>query len=316
MTSMVCRKCSQRAAIRMRQHRLALCKEHYLEWFIEQTERSIKKYHMFGRDERILVAVSGGKDSLALWDVLWQLGYSADGLYINLGITSTEDYSEESERYTREFAAERGLALHVVNVAEMYGETVPQMAGRSNRGRMKPCSSCGMVKRHEMNRVARDLGYNVLATAHNLDDEVAILFGNVMMWQAELLARQSPVLEESDGFSRKVKPFVRFYERETAAYTLLRGIPYIEEECPHAEGSKQLYYKDLVNKMEEEQPGIKLAFYVGFLNAKEKGAFQAMPEANRRLELTPCPNCGQPTTSGGQCAFCKTVRKEALDPQD
>jgi len=69
----------------MRQHRLAFCKEHYIEWFIEQTERSIEKYHMFSRDARILVAVSGGKDSLALWDVLWQLGYQADGLYIHLG---------------------------------------------------------------------------------------------------------------------------------------------------------------------------------------------------------------------------------------
>ncbi len=307
MTTMKCHSCDARAAIRMRQHRLALCKDHYLEWFVEQTGRAIKKYHMFARDERILVAVSGGKDSLALWDVLWRLGYAASGLYINLGIESEEHYSEESERYAREFAAERGLDLHVVNVAETYGETIPQMTLRTRRGRYKPCSSCGMVKRHEMNRVARDLGYAVLATAHNLDDEVSILFGNVMMWQTELMVRQSPVLDAAEGFVRKVKPFVRFYERETAAYTLLRGIPYIEEECPHADGSKQLYYKDLVNKMEEEHPGIKLAFYVGFLNAKEKGAFSGLPEAGKGLELKPCPNCGQPTTNDGLCAFCRTV---------
>jgi uncharacterized protein (TIGR00269 family) len=307
MTSMKCHDCAERAAIRMRQHRLALCKEHYVEWFVEQTERAIKKYHMFSHHERILVAVSGGKDSLALWDVLWKLEYQADGLYINLGIDSAEAYSDESERYAREFAAERGLALRIVNVAETYGKTVPQIARRSQRGRYKPCSACGMVKRHEMNRIAHDLGYPVLATAHNLDDEVAILFGNVLMWQTELLARQAPVLEETDRFARKVKPFVRFYERETAAYTLLRGIPYIEEECPHAEGSKQLHYKALINKMEEEQPGLKLAFYVGFLNAKENGAFTDLPEAKKGLALSPCPNCGQPTTSLGLCAFCRTV---------
>jgi uncharacterized protein (TIGR00269 family) len=308
MTSMKCHRCDERAAIRMKQHRLALCKAHYLEWFVEQTERAIRKYHMFERGERLLIAVSGGKDSLALWDVLWKLGYDADGLYINLGIDSEEEYSDESERYSVEFAAERGLKLNVINVAEMYGETVPQMASRNRRGRYKPCSACGLVKRHEMNRVARDLGYRVLATAHNLDDEVAILFGNVMMWQTELLARQSPVLEEAEGFVRKVKPFVRFYERETAAYTLLRGIPYIEEECPHSVGSKQLYYKDMVNKMEEEQPGIKLAFYVGFLNAKEKGAFPSESEAALEGELRPCSNCGQMTTSEGLCAFCRTVQ--------
>ena len=68
--SMKCQKCQARAAIRMRQHRLALCKEHYIAWFIAQTEHAIKKYHMFGRDERILLAVSGGKEALTLSAVL------------------------------------------------------------------------------------------------------------------------------------------------------------------------------------------------------------------------------------------------------
>jgi uncharacterized protein (TIGR00269 family) len=308
---MVCHRCPERAAIRMRQHRLAFCKEHYIEWFVEQTERAIKKYQMFQPRERILVAVSGGKDSLALWDVLWKLDYTADGLYINLGIDSEEGYSDESERYASEFAAERGLKLHTVNVQEMYQETIPQMTRRTRQGRYKPCSACGMVKRHEMNRIARDLGYEVLATAHNLDDEVAILMGNVIMWQTDLLSRQSPILAAAEGFARKVKPFCRFYERETAAYTLLRGIPYIEEECPFAEGSKQLYYKDLINKMEEEQPGIKLAFYVGFLNAKEKGAFPKVSDAEKHGDLHPCPSCGQMTTRAGLCAFCSTIHIES-----
>jgi tRNA-5-methyluridine54 2-sulfurtransferase len=70
----------------MRQHKLALCKEHYLEWIPEQTERFIKKYKMFSREEKVIVAVSGGKDSLSLWDILVRLGYKADGLYIGLGI--------------------------------------------------------------------------------------------------------------------------------------------------------------------------------------------------------------------------------------
>lgn len=311
MTSMKCHKCDQRAAIRMRQHRLALCKEHFITWFVEQTERAIRKYHMFSRDEKVLVAVSGGKDSLALWDVLWQLEYQADGLYINLGIDGEDQYSDESERYAVEFAQARGLKLHVINVEEMYGAPILQMAQRTRRirsGKFKPCSTCGMVKRHEMNRIAQDLGYEVLATAHNLDDEVSILFANVIQWQTELLARQSPVLEAAEGFSRKVKPFCRFYERETAAYSLLRGIPYIEDECPYAEGSKQLYYKELINKIEEEQPGTKLAFYIGFLNARERGAFKVLPDTQPGPDLHPCPICGQPTTADGPCAFCRAVR--------
>jgi predicted PP-loop superfamily ATPase len=89
---MKCRKCGEKASVNMRQHKLALCKEHYLEWVPEQTERFIKKYGMFSRDEKVLVAVSGGKDSLALWDILVKLGYQADGLYLGLGIDGGVDY--------------------------------------------------------------------------------------------------------------------------------------------------------------------------------------------------------------------------------
>ena len=83
---MRCRKCRGKAVINMRQHRLALCKSHYLDWIVNQTERFINKYKMFSHDDRILVAVSGGKDSLALWDVIHRLGYQVDGLYLDLGI--------------------------------------------------------------------------------------------------------------------------------------------------------------------------------------------------------------------------------------
>lgn len=313
MSTMICRKCKQKAVIRMRQHRLALCRDHYLEWFVEQTQRSIEKYKMFTPAERVLVAVSGGKDSLALWDVLWRLGYKADGLYINLGIESEDHYSQESQRMCKQFAAERELRLHIVDVEESYGAPIPELAWKSRRGRGRPCAVCGLSKRHIMNKTAREGNYDVLATAHNLDDEVAVLVGNTMNWQVDLLSRQAPVLPANeDGFVRKVKPFCRFYERETAAYALLRDIEYIEEECPFSVGSKQLVYKDLLNRLEEKHPGMKLAFYVNFLNAKEQGVFNPRASEAAAFELHPCPICGSPTTNEGPCAFCKIVQAERL----
>jgi hypothetical protein len=62
---MRCRTCGSKAVINMPQHRLALCKAHYLEWLPAQTQRDIAKYKMFDKSDHILVAVSGGKDSLA-----------------------------------------------------------------------------------------------------------------------------------------------------------------------------------------------------------------------------------------------------------
>jgi uncharacterized protein (TIGR00269 family) len=296
----------------MRQHKLALCKEHYPVWIVEQTQRFIEKYRMFTRDQRVLVAVSGGKDSLSLWDILWQLGYQADGLYIGLGIDEGLGYSDESRRLAEQFAMQRGLYLRVVDVAETYGETIPQMAERTTRGKGRPCAVCGLTKRHVMNRIARDEGYDVLVTGHNLDDEAAVLFANTLNWAPGYLLRQGPVLEARQGMARKAKPLCRFYEREMTAYALVRDIEYIYDECPHAVGSKTIYYKEMLNKLEADRPGAKLSFYLSFLQAKESGLFAALPESDGETgasgeALHTCPTCGQPTTAPGECAFCRLV---------
>jgi len=298
----------------MRQHKLALCKEHYLDWIPEQTERFIKKYEMFTREEKILVAVSGGKDSLALWDILTRLGYQADGLYIGLGIEEDIAYSSESHRLTQKFADERDLKLHIVDVEAEYGQPIPVLADLTKRGKGRPCSVCGLTKRHVMNRIARDLGYAVLATGHNLDDEAAVLFGNTLNWLGEYLLRQSPVLPESPGLARKVKPLCRFYEKDMTAYALLHGIEYIYEECPFAEGSKTTYYKELLNQLEAERPGAKLTFYLKFLDVRQGGLFAEQEKI--RAPLTPCPNCEQPTSAPGLCSFCRLMERAALATTD
>lgn len=305
---MKCKKCGGKASVNMRQHRLALCREHYLEWVPEQTERFIKKYGMFTHAEKVLVAVSGGKDSLSLWDILVRLGYQADGLYIGLGIDGGIGYSSESHRLTQTFADARGLKLHSVDVEQEYGQPIPVMAERTHRGYGKPCAVCGLTKRHVMNRIARDLGYDVLATGHNLDDEAAVLFGNTLSWEGEYLLRQGPVLPASPGLARKVKPLCRFYEREMAAYAVLRNIEYIYEECPFAEGATSIYYKEVLNQLETGRPGAKLTFYLRFLEARKNGLFRetggSLPES-----LHPCPNCGQPTSAPGLCSFCRLIEK-------
>ena len=303
---MKCRKCGEKAAFNMPQHKLALCREHYLDWLPAQTQRFIDKYGMFETENRILLAVSGGKDSLALWDVLDRLDYQVDGLYIGLGIDGGVEYSRQSHRYAVQFAEARGLSLIVVDVENAEGAAIPLAAELTLRGRGKPCSLCGMTRRHIMNQVALDGGYDVLATGHNLDDEAAVLLGNTLTWSPGYLIRQGPVLEGSeDAFVRKVKPFCRFYERETAAYALLQGIEYEYEECPHSVGAKSIYYKELLNRLEHDRPGAKLNFYLSFLRAKEQGLFAPDRDPGYSA-LHRCSTCGQPTSVPGECAYCRT----------
>jgi uncharacterized protein (TIGR00269 family) len=311
---MKCRKCGCKAVINLPEHRLGLCAEHYLEWLPEQVGRSIQKYGMFSAEERILVAVSGGKDSLSLWDILLRLGYHADGVYISLGIDEGIRYSSVSHQMAEGFARQRHLTLHVVDVKEQTGMTIPDLAQASSRGRQKPCSVCGLVKRHEMNRLAQELSYNVLATGHNLDDEVAVLLGNTLAWSGEYLLRQGPVLAGSPGLVRKVKPLCRVYEREMLAYALLRGIAYIYDECPFATGATSIAYKDLLNRLENERPGAKLSFYLNFLKARQEGLLAGPVQPEQPLHA--CTRCGQPTSAPGLCAFCRLIRRGELPGQE
>ena len=304
---MKCKGCGgDNAVIKMRQHRLALCAECFPAWLRRHTQRTIERYDMFEPADKVLVAVSGGKDSLALWDVLVALGYNAEGVYIDLGIPH-RDYSAQSQTKAVAFAQARGLVLHVVDLVATYGAGVPEKA-KELRGR-SACSLCGLVKRHEMNRVAREGDFTVLATGHNLDDEAATLLGNTLHWQTGYLARQAPVLPATtDGFMRKVKPLCRVAERESAAYALLLGIDYIRDECPFSANASSLFYKRLLNQLEERSPASKQSFYLEFLKVRERGT--ATFREPERPPMTPCKRCGQPTTAGGLCAFCRLWTRE------
>ena len=297
---MKCVVCRGPAVIDIRRHNANFCPEHFERLCRDQVTKAIDEFSMIRPGERVLVAVSGGKDSLACWDLLLDLGYDVDGLYLGLGIG---EYSDASGRYARAFAERRGVRLLELDLRDEYGYDIPTGAKAARRA---PCSACGLSKRHLFDRVALEGGYDVVATGHNLDDEAAVLFGNVLHWQTEYLGRQLPVLEARDGFPRKVKPLVRLGEREMAAYCVLRGIDYIVEECPMSAGNKHLAYKEALNAIELTSPGSKHAFYFGFL---ARGSERFRDEtAGEQGTLGACQVCGAPTTAD-VCAFCRLVER-------
>ena len=311
---MKCKKCSGKAVLELRRHNAAFCAEDYLAFFRSQTLETIRRWKMFGRDEPLLVAVSGGKDSLALWDVLLDAGYQATGLYLDLGIG---DYSRTSRARCDAFAAERSARLIVVRVADAIGAPIPDVRTATRR---PTCSACGLSKRYLMNRAALEHGFPVVVTGHNLDDEAATLFGSTLRWEESALARQSPVLEATHPkLVRRVKPLFRLSERETAAYAFLRGIDYVVDECPFARGATSLAHKEVLNRLEDVSPGTKASFLLTFLD-RARARFQA----GDAVALQECVRCGQ-TTTGDVCAFCKladqvrragAARPDATPPDD
>lgn len=294
---MKCTRCREPAEINLRSHHSAFCRPCFLLYFQRQVERTIKHDHMFTPDERILVAVSGGKDSLALWDVLLAQKYQTAGLYLDLGIG---EYSAHSRKKVEQFAAQHNVPLRIVSLTQ---EAVPVPVAAQFTKRV-PCAACGAMKRHFFDQYAIEGNFSVLATGHNLDDEAARLLGNVLHWQTEYLAREKPVLQPTHPrFVRKVRPLYRLSELETAVYAFFRGIDYVIDECPNSGGATQLVYKDMLNKLEAKMPGTKLSFVQEFVRSAQP-LFVAPDGAPPRE----CEVCGMPSFAP-VCSFCKLLQE-------
>lgn len=301
---MKCTRCKKPAEVKIRAHNSAFCRECYLVFFRRRVLRAIEKEEMFSLQSRILVPVSGGKDSLALWDVLAAEGFSTVGFHLALGIG---DYSKRSLEKTWDFANEHGLDLRVQSLEDQQ-LSVPEM----DRATRRPaCAACGTAKRHHFDTAALEYSCDVIATGHNLDDEAARLLGNVLHWQTDHLSRQQPVMQpRHPKFVCKVKPLYLTTELETASYAFLRGIEYVVEECPNAGGATQLVYKSLLDQLEATSPGSKLRFVNEFVT-RAREAFASPPEAS---SPNSCEGCGMPAY-GQLCSFC-SLRAEVTRKRD
>uniref|UniRef100_A0A7C3LRZ5 Adenine nucleotide alpha hydrolase family protein n=1 Tax=Leptospirillum ferriphilum TaxID=178606 RepID=A0A7C3LRZ5_9BACT len=302
---MKCRVCRGKAVIDLPRHNASFCPSCFDSYLMDQVWKAIDEFRMFHKSERILIAVSGGKDSLALWDILNRLGYRTIGFHLDLGIG---DYSRESTEKTRKFALDRDLPLHVESLAQEVGASVDSIADLTNR---PPCSACGVSKRHLFNRAAKTMDCQVVATGHNLDDEASRLLGNILHWQDGYLEKQNPALPDEGSLVRKVKPLNRLTEKEMAAYAFLKGIDYVVHECPMSVNAKQLFYKKIMNEIEQESPGTKQAFYFGFLDRRS----HFYPEKDESPPSFLCRECQSPSYTE-ICTFCRIRLKVSLAGRD
>ncbi len=289
---MKCTRCKKQAEVELKSHNAAFCRDCFNLFFLNQVQKAIKTFNMFTKKDRILVAVSGGKDSLTLWDVLISLGYRADGLFIHLGI---EGFSNVALMKVRKFADERGAKVIEVNLTDE-GLAIPKVKEKTRR---VVCSLCGQIKRYYFNMVGLKNNYDVLATGHNLDDEASRLFSNVLHWKMDYLKEQSPALPSEDGLLKKVKPLCRLTEFETSVYAFFKKIDYVDISCPFSKGATFTTYKKHLNSIEYHSPGTKIDFYQGFLKK-----LRPILEEKREEKKNLCRICGYPTFSD-ICSICR-----------
>lgn len=292
--AMKCKVCKAEAEVSLRSHNAAFCARCFLDFFRRQVERGIESQKLFTRKDRILIALSGGKDSLALALVLSELGYNITGLFIDLAIP---DSSSVAREHVKDFCARHSLPLTIIDMAAE-GLAIPEVKARLRR---PICSVCGKIKRHYFNQAAIAGGYDCLATGHNLDDETGRLMSNTLRWDRDYLASQGPALPAENGFCRKVKPLWRLGEFETANYAFLRGINHHKGACPYSGGASFTTLKNWIHELELKMPGRKLDFYQSFLaNGRPAFAGGAVDAPAAK-----CSQCGAPIWEEGLCGVCR-----------
>ncbi len=298
---MKCRVCGKPASISLKSYNTALCAKDFTSFFEKRVLSTINKYSLIDDNDAPIVAVSGGKDSLALWHIINKLGFPADGVYVDLGIEGYSDISLSKIKIMADMLKRKVFIFPMRNVIEKGIDDLSRTLRRA------PCSTCGMIKRYAMNRICIEKNYSVLMTGHNLDDEASALFGNILYWKDEYLWKKGVLLEGRAGrLSKKVKPLFLCSEREAAAYAIINGIDYVYEECPFSVDAKSLLYKSILNRLEELSPATKIGFIKGYLRAAKK--HKSAEGENEDREGGDCKVCGYPTY-GEKCSICRIMEK-------
>lgn len=270
------------------------CEFHFKDNFTKTVEKTISDYGLLSKKDKVIVGVSGGKDSLAVLFVLKDLGYDVTGLLIDEGIAG---YRDKKIEFVAPLLKTRKIPLKIVSFEQELGYTLDDAVKLLDT---IPCTICGVFRRYLLNRHAR--GFDAIATGHNTDDESQAIMMNLFKNTPTLLARQGPLTGtiHSKGFVKRIKPLYYLTEKETMTYTFLEGLtsPFIE--CTHVTGSFRAEVRDLLNEQEILHPGTKkniLTFH------KEK---IAGIRTTQKGTATECSRCGEPT-AGEICQTCLLV---------
>jgi len=264
---------------------------------------------MLQPNDKIMVAVSGGKDSVTLLHILAKIEKvfpeaALSAVTVDEGI---KGYRDEALKVAAKNCQKLSVEHAVTSFKEMYGykldEIVNLMREREEKG-LTPCSYCGVLRRRALNTTAREAGVNKLATAHNLDDETQTMILNIIHGDALRIARAKPMLTEiHPKLIKRVKPLCEVPEKEIAFYAYLRRIEFQGIPCPYARTALRSDVRTMLNRMEERHAGTKFTIFRSV--ERIRPALEAMAE---EAKLQDCRICGEPTV-GELCKPCEMLKE-------
>lgn len=305
-----CAQCRKKPVFTVSENRRKLCKKHFIEYFEKKVLRTIRNHELVKPDDRIGVAMSGGKDSTTALYILNQLTKKmpklrVEALLIDEGI---HGYRDETIKDARSFCGRHKIKLHTFSYKKEIGKTLDSLVKKKLGG---PCTMCGIFRRQLINKKAKELGFTKIATGHNLDDEAQTVLMNLFKVDWPRASKLGPITEKTEGesFVQRIKPLYFMTERETTAYSFLMGFPVSYNECPYSKEMFRGRIRDFLNEMEESYPGVKHSIVNGFLELVPL----LKKNFSKRGEMKRCGVCGDPTARGvcNACAWSERIRSKS-----
>lgn len=275
------------------------CKECFIKHYERRVENLIKRHKLVRKGDKILVAVSGGKDSLSCANVLSKLREKFDFelgvLHIDVGIP--ECTNERTLNVVEGFCRERDITFHFYDLSGFLGGTTAEVAKVTRR---PLCSLCGMLKRYVFNRFARENGYNKIATGHCADDVTRFFFKNWISRDFLWISKLKPItVSDHPKVVTRIRPLYEMLEAENLAYIQIQQIPIAGcSRCSYFLRRDKWF--DILRLIDEHKKDFKFNFVkaleVAEISSKEKRDFGE------------CANCGEPT-DGDVCAVCRVKER-------
>ncbi|MHA1910525.1 MAG: TIGR00269 family protein [Candidatus Kariarchaeaceae archaeon] len=311
-SSKSCHKCSQPACYIRPHGKIPLCLTHFNEAFVKRVKKTILDNKLFQRNDRIAVGVSGGKDSIALLNVLHKLrkDFPSELVVITIdeGITN---YREDSVKYAKLVAEKFDLEHHIYSFEELFGYSLDQIIAidaKTERS-LGACSFCGILRRRALNIAARKAGADVLCTGHNQDDEAQTVIMNILRGEVLRIMRSSPTpRKKHESLVPRAKPFRRTPEEEIVLYCVLNDLPYQEVSCPYAVEASRGPLRDFMLDYQNKYPstGINVISSADQILELTSKTEEPMNNNYSKRKIDTCPECGE-ISSSGQCKVCEVL---------
>ena len=268
-----CSKCKKNPSIYLRQYSGEfLCKKCFIKSIEYKAKKTISKYSMIRHGDTVAVAVSGGKDSLVLLNVLKNTLASQDSQLVAITVDEgIRGYRDESLSIVKNFCESIGVENRIMSFSELFGISMDKAMEVRPSEKISSCSMCGTFRRRALDLLAESCGANVVATGHNLDDYVQTFLINLFAGDVERIGWTYPEpVEYGITELRKIKPLMEIYEREIVLYAIHTNIPFQSEECPYKDESIRSAFRNHLNNLEKIHPGIKYNAYSSILKIAKK----------------------------------------------